>query len=96
LGPGAKEEDVQNPSRQKEQIPDSSIFNSSISGVIIRKACLHGPGQSNSGNLEINLHNAFKAATASNGVDMTTVLVEFIQSYVAKYESTPPRKSRRA
>ncbi|HEY1159930.1 MAG TPA: plasmid partition protein ParG [Terracidiphilus sp.] len=49
-------------------------------------------------NVEVNLHNAFKAATAAQGVDMTTVLLEFIQKYVGKYESATPKqhKSRRA
>jgi hypothetical protein len=47
-------------------------------------------------NLELNLHNAFKAATAAQGVDMTTVLQQFIENYVAKYGSATPRKSRRA
>ena len=48
-------------------------------------------------NVEIDLHNAFKAATAAQGVDMTTVLMEFIQKYVDKYESVVPKpKSRRA
>ena len=48
-------------------------------------------------NVEVNLHNAFKAATAAQGVDMTTVLMEFIQQYVGKFESaTPKQKSRRA
>jgi len=47
-------------------------------------------------NLEVSLHNAFKATTAAQGVDMTTVLMQFIQSYVAKYEAATPRKSRRA
>ena len=47
-------------------------------------------------NLEISLHNAFKAATAAQGVDMTTVLMEFIQNYVAKHGSvTPQKKARR-
>ena len=48
-------------------------------------------------NVEVDLHNAFKAATAAQGVDMTTVLMEFIQNYVAKhgYTATKP-KSRRA
>ena len=46
-------------------------------------------------NVEINLHNAFKATTAAQGVDMTTVLMEFIQNYVSKYGSTTPKKSRR-
>jgi hypothetical protein len=31
-------------------------------------------------NLEVSLHNAFKAATAAQGVDMTTVLQKFIAS----------------
>jgi hypothetical protein len=48
-------------------------------------------------NVEVNLHNAFKAATAAQGVDMTTVLMEFIQSYVAKHgATTPQKKGRRA
>jgi hypothetical protein len=49
-------------------------------------------------NVEVNLHNAFKAATAAQGVDMTTVLMEFIQQYVGKFESATPKrqKSRRA
>ena len=47
-------------------------------------------------NVEVNLHNAFKAATAAQGVDMTTVLMEFIQDYVAKNGPVPARKSRRA
>ena len=47
-------------------------------------------------NVEVSLHNAFKAATAAQGVDMTTVLMEFIEYYVAKYESGPKPKSRRA
>jgi hypothetical protein len=49
-------------------------------------------------NVETGLHNAFKAATAAQGVDMTTVLMEFIQQYVGKYESATPKrqKSRRA
>jgi hypothetical protein len=47
-------------------------------------------------NVEINLHNAFKAATAAQGVDMTTVLIEFIQEYVARNGLATPRKSRRA
>jgi hypothetical protein len=47
-------------------------------------------------NVEVSLHNAFKAATAAQGVDMTTVLMQFIQNYVGKYESVTPKKSRRA
>ena len=47
-------------------------------------------------NVEVKLHNAFKATTAAQGTDMTTVLMEFIQNYVAKHGSTPLKKSRRA
>ncbi len=47
-------------------------------------------------NLEVSLHNAFKATTAAQGTDMTTVLLEFIQNYVARYGATTPKKSRRA
>jgi predicted DNA binding CopG/RHH family protein len=46
-------------------------------------------------NLEVSLHNAFKAATAAQGVDMTTVLQRFIESYVAKHGSTAAKKGRR-
>ncbi len=49
-------------------------------------------------NVETGLHNAFKAATATQGVDMTTVLMRFIQDYVGKYQSAAAKqkKSRRA
>ena len=48
-------------------------------------------------NVEVNLHNAFKATAAAQGTDMTTVLMEFIQSYVATYGSiTPTKKGRHA
>lgn len=45
-------------------------------------------------NVEIELHNAFKAITASKGLNMTDVLLKFIQQYVAKNEqkSTGRRK----
>ena len=38
----------------------------------------------------------FKAATAAQGLEMTDVLLEFIQKYVAKNGLVTPRKSRRA
>ena len=48
-------------------------------------------------NVEVKLHNAFKATTAAQGTDMTTVLMEYIQSYVARHGSiAPQKKSRRA
>jgi hypothetical protein len=47
-------------------------------------------------NVEVSLHNAFKATTAAKGTDMTTVLMEFIQQYVSKHGSvTPQKKGRR-
>jgi hypothetical protein len=49
-------------------------------------------------NVETSLHNAFKAAAAAQGVDMTTVLLEYIHQYVGKYEAAVSKrqKSRRA
>ena len=47
-------------------------------------------------NVPISLHNAFKSTTATQGLDMTIVLLEFIETYVAKYESSPKPKGRRA
>lgn len=46
-------------------------------------------------NVEVNLHNAFKAATAAQGVDMTTVLQQFIESYVARHGAVAPQKKGR-
>jgi hypothetical protein len=45
-------------------------------------------------NVPIDLHNSFKASTAAQGLDMTTVLLEFIQSYVAKKASPKPKRRR--
>jgi hypothetical protein len=48
-------------------------------------------------NVDVKLHNAFMAATAAQGVDMTTVLMEFIEKYVAKNgPATLKSNSRRA
>jgi len=48
-------------------------------------------------NVEINLHNAFKAATAAQGLDMTVVLIDFIENYVSKHGTTALKpKGRRA
>lgn len=43
-------------------------------------------------NVPVDLHNSFKAATAAKGLNMTDVLMEFIQSYVAKNASKGRRK----
>ena len=44
-------------------------------------------------NVPTELHNSFKSVTASEGKNMTDVLLEFIQSYVEKYSAR--RKGRR-
>ena len=46
-------------------------------------------------NLELSLHNAFKAATAARGENMTDELLKFIQNYVDRYGITPKKKERR-
>ena len=47
-------------------------------------------------NVEVSLHDAFKAATAARSKNMTDVLLEFIQDYVAKYGVAPKKKERRS
>jgi hypothetical protein len=44
-------------------------------------------------NVPVELHNAFKAATAVRGQNMTDELLKFIESYITKH--TPKRKGRR-
>ena len=44
-------------------------------------------------NVPVELHNAFKAATAARGQNMTDELMKFIESYVAKHSPKP--KGRR-
>ena len=44
-------------------------------------------------NVPIELHNSFKSATASQGKNMTDVLLEFIQEYVDDHSTHP--KGRR-
>jgi hypothetical protein len=47
-------------------------------------------------NVPVSLHNAFKAATAAEGKDMTTVLLQYIQQYVDKHPmNKPSSKGRR-
>lgn len=45
-------------------------------------------------NVEVSLHDAFKAATAAQGENMTDVLMQFIEDYVKKY-GVQPKKGRR-
>jgi hypothetical protein len=47
-------------------------------------------------NVEVSLHDAFKAATAARSENMTDVLLEFITQYVAQYGMAPKKKERRA
>jgi len=46
-------------------------------------------------NVEVSLHDAFKAATAAKGENMTDVLMRFIEDYVTKNEVMPKKKGRR-
>ena len=47
-------------------------------------------------NVPVDLHNSFKAATAAQGLNMTDVLMGFIQDYVEKNSSTSKKpKGRR-
>ena len=45
-------------------------------------------------NVPVELHNSFKATTAAQGKNMTDVLMEFIEEYVAK-NSSLKQKGRR-
>jgi len=47
-------------------------------------------------NVEARLHDAFKAATADRGENMTKVLLQYISEYVAKYGVAPKKKERRS
>lgn len=48
-------------------------------------------------NIKTSLHDAFKAATASQGKRMTDVLLEFIQRYVQENPpgGWPPKRSQK-
>jgi ParG protein len=47
-------------------------------------------------NISTELHRRFKSVTAAQGLEMTDVLLEFIQKYVDKNGPAPASKSRRA
>ena len=47
-------------------------------------------------NISEELHRSFKSATAAQGLEMTDLLLEWIQKYVDKNGLVAPRKSRRA
>jgi len=46
-------------------------------------------------NIEVDLHNRFKAATAAQGTTMTVVILEFINQYVQENGVAPKKKGRR-
>jgi len=46
-------------------------------------------------NVEVTLHDSFKAATAARGENMTDVLMRFIEDYVAKNGLSSKKKGRR-
>ena len=46
-------------------------------------------------NVPVDLHDAFKAATAAQGENMTNVLMAFIEDYVRKNGVQPVKKGRR-
>jgi hypothetical protein len=46
-------------------------------------------------NVEVSLHDAFKAATAAQGDNMTDVLLQFIKKYVGENGLAPKKKGRR-
>ena len=52
----------------------------------VRRLNLHVP---------IELHKAFKAATANQGKNMTDVILEAIQKYVKDHPLQSPKKGRR-
>ena len=46
-------------------------------------------------NVPVGLHNAFKAATAAQGQNMTDVLMAYIEEYVARHGQPAKKKGRR-
>jgi Tfp pilus assembly major pilin PilA len=46
-------------------------------------------------NVPVDLHDAFKAATAAQGQNITDILIKFVQDYVAKNGVQPAKKGRR-
>ena len=47
-------------------------------------------------NISAELHRSFKSATAAQGLDMTDLILEWIQKYVDKNGLVAPKKGRRA
>ena len=47
-------------------------------------------------NISEELHRRFKSAAAAQGLEMSDLVLEWIQKYVDKYGLVAPKKSRRA
>jgi len=47
-------------------------------------------------NISTELHRRFKSATAAQGLEMTDVILGFIEGYVTRNAPAAPKKSRRA
>jgi len=47
-------------------------------------------------NISEELHRRFKSATAAQGLDMTDLILEWIQKYVERNGLIAPKKGRRA
>ena len=45
-------------------------------------------------NVPIELHNRFKSLTAAQGLNMTDIILEFIEDYVAKQSPKPNRRRK--
>lgn len=46
-------------------------------------------------NVEVDLHNKFKAVTAAEGKKMTDVLIDYIRKYVEQHAPEQSKKGRR-
>ena len=47
-------------------------------------------------NIDLDLHNSFKAATAARGENMTDEILKFIEDYVARYHyELRPKKAKK-
>jgi hypothetical protein len=46
-------------------------------------------------NVPVKLHNSFKSVTASEGENMTDVLLKFIEDYIRRHSPAAKSKGRR-
>lgn len=45
-------------------------------------------------NVPVDLHNSFKAVTAAQGLNMTDVLMKYIEEYVADHRQSTTKKPK--